>query len=110
MGVLKVIKRVLLLLIILVICWMVVFAVDYFRLNAGEKPLFCIPMQISEDGTVEQSWGVGYKVHYRLDTPPNEEPQWKIVPYWEPFQVKQEEKKPADQVIPLGDNVEIVPQ
>ena len=55
------------LIILLIIAWVYLIAADYFRVQRGEYPKFCIneTTKTYEDGTVYGCIGLGYKVfHY----------------------------------------------
>lgn len=52
----------------LVIIWIIIFFIDYFRARQSKTPLFCISEQTKEydDGTVYSCTGLGYKM-YKYD-------------------------------------------
>ena len=61
----EVIKVVLLAIIII---WIIIFFIDYFRARQSKTPLFCISEETKEydDGTVYSCTGLGYKM-YKYD-------------------------------------------
>jgi len=52
----------------LVIAWIIIVFMDYFKVRDGKNPQFCIKEEIKryDDGTVYSCLGIGYKV-YRYD-------------------------------------------
>lgn len=52
----------------LVIIWIIIFFIDYFRARQSKTPIFCISEQTKEydDGTVYSCTGLGYKM-YKYD-------------------------------------------
>ena len=61
------IKKILNVLIILVfIGWLYLIITDYMKVKDGEKAVYCISTSIHEfeDGSVEECFGLGYKVYY----------------------------------------------
>ena len=58
----EVIKVVLLAIIII---WIIIFFIDYFRARQSKTPLFCISEETKEydDGTVYSCTGLGYKMY-----------------------------------------------
>jgi len=55
-------KKVTKVLIILIILGLVFFAVDYTKVKNQEKPIFCIPLGVIQDGGTREYLGLGYKV------------------------------------------------
>ena len=52
----------------LVIIWIIIFFIDYFRARQSKTPIFCISEETKEndDGTVYSCTGLGYKM-YKYD-------------------------------------------
>lgn len=52
----------------LVIIWIIIFFIDYFRARQSKNPIFCITEKTKEyeDGTVYSCTGLGYKM-YKYD-------------------------------------------
>lgn len=52
----------------LIIIWIVIFFIDYFRARQSKEPIFCLSEQTKEyeDGTVYSCTGLGYKM-YKYD-------------------------------------------
>ncbi len=52
----------------LVIIWIIIFLIDYFRARQSKTPIFCISEETKEydDGTVYSCTGLGYKM-YKYD-------------------------------------------
>ena len=52
----------------LVIIWIIIFFIDYFRARQSKNPIFCIAEETKEyeDGTVYSCTGLGYKM-YKYD-------------------------------------------
>lgn len=52
----------------LVIIWIIIFFIDYFRARQSKNPIFCINEKTKEyeDGTVYSCTGLGYKM-YKYD-------------------------------------------
>lgn len=49
----------------LVIIWIIIFFIDYFRARQSKDPIFCISEQTKEyeDGNVYSCTGLGYKMY-----------------------------------------------
>ena len=49
----------------LIIIWIIIFFIDYFRARQSKTPLFCISEETKEydDGTVYSCTGLGYKMY-----------------------------------------------
>lgn len=54
--------------IALVLIWIIIFFIDYFRARNSKLPMFCISSNIKEysDGSVYTCTGLGYKM-YKYD-------------------------------------------
>lgn len=52
----------------LIIIWIIIFFIDYFRARQTKTPIFCLIEETKEyeDGTVYSCTGLGYKV-YKYD-------------------------------------------
>ena len=52
----------------LIIIWIIIFFIDYFRARQSKEPIFCLSEQTKEyeDGTVYSCTGLGYKM-YKYD-------------------------------------------
>ena len=52
----------------LIIIWIIIFFIDYFRARQSKTPIFCLSEQTKEydDGTVYSCTGLGYKM-YKYD-------------------------------------------
>ena len=52
----------------LIIIWILIFFIDYFRARQSKEPIFCLSEQTKEyeDGTVYSCTGLGYKM-YKYD-------------------------------------------
>ena len=52
----------------LIIIWIIIFFIDYFRARQSKTPIFCISEKTKEyeDGTVYSCTGLGYKM-YKYD-------------------------------------------
>ena len=52
----------------LVIIWIIIFFIDYFRVRQAKMPIFCLTENTKEyeDGTVYSCTGLGYKM-YKYD-------------------------------------------
>ncbi len=52
----------------LIIIWILIFFIDYFRARQAKEPIFCLSEQTKEyeDGTVYSCTGLGYKM-YKYD-------------------------------------------
>ena len=60
----KGIKILLIILEIIIVLGIIFFAIDYYRVNNNEKPIFCIksPAGAIRDGGTTEYFGIGYKV------------------------------------------------
>ncbi|MBQ2775527.1 MAG: hypothetical protein IJF40_06560 [Clostridia bacterium] len=47
-------------LVVLILLWGIVAAVDFSRVNDFEKPIFCVPTQTADDGGSGRYVGLGY--------------------------------------------------
>ena len=49
----------------IIIIWIIIFFIDYFRARQSKTPLFCISEETKEydDGTVYSCTGLGYKMY-----------------------------------------------
>ncbi len=54
-------KNIIILLVLILIC-IILFAIDYNRVNDNTKPIFCIQTKLYEDGGSTEYIGLGYKV------------------------------------------------
>lgn len=86
MNGLKVVRRVLLVLILLLLCWVGAVATDFFRMQNGKEPLFCIGTGLHDDGKTRVYWGAGYKAYYLA---PDEDGRGVsvIAPFWEQVEI-----------------------
>lgn len=52
-------------LLAIIIIWIIIFFIDYFRARQSKTPLFCISEETKEydDGTVYSCTGLGYKMY-----------------------------------------------
>ena len=52
-------------LLAIIIIWIIIFFIDYFRARQSKTPIFCISEQTKEydDGTVYSCTGLGYKMY-----------------------------------------------
>ena len=59
----KIITILKVLVLVVIIAWMVLFVVDYFRARGGEKPLVCLSesTKTNSKGTYYQCVSLGYK-------------------------------------------------
>ena len=53
-------KKWILLIVVLVLLWVGIGAVDYFRVSRFERPLFCLPVETADDGGSGRYAGLGY--------------------------------------------------
>ncbi|MGI5958607.1 MAG: hypothetical protein ACOX60_04215 [Massiliimalia sp.] len=83
MGGLKIVKRILFVLIILLVLWLAAITTDFFRMENGMEPLFCIRTGLHDDGKTGVYWGAGYKAYYFPGDGENTPLVSEIVPFWE---------------------------
>ena len=66
-------KKWIILLLVLFLVWAGIGAVDYFRVSAFEKPLFCLPVAAADDGGSGRYVGLGYAFDIRGNFLPESE-------------------------------------
>lgn len=77
---------------VILIGWMAIVVVDYFRVTNENDPIFCLEEETIqyEDGTVESCTGLGYKTYeYKRDS-------YKAIEFG-PFWIKDRSDKEADE-------------
>ena len=53
-------KKVIVVVVCVIVLWIVIGIVDYSRVNSSNKPLFCVGLELADDGGSGKYIGLGY--------------------------------------------------
>lgn len=71
-------KRMGLIIVVFIACWVVIFSIDYSRITNNRKPIFSTETAVYKDGGSTEYLGAGYKIIKYANFTENDEINWEV--------------------------------